>query len=218
MKKNLMMLILVFVGHILCNAQRITIVSCNKNVTDTTWQVAPRYDINDNPCSIIKVRTSDISGPLEFKGNIVEPVVSDNSTYTVYVLDGTKRLRILHKDYIPEIVDFTDYNESKSGVEGSMVYDVMVKGNTPTKISNSAIIGDLCVLAFSFNEEVKSLTVNSAEWSVLKQYGNEFSARRTLPYGEYKYEAISTEGRHKKGIVTLDSSVFGVKTVKIVFD
>lgn len=193
-------------------AQNLTINSCKYCQTDSTYIVLQRYDINDNPCAIIKVFPKDIKGKLEFKGNIIGEVINNDDHYVIYVLNKTKRISVFHTDYTPEVIDFTKYDDTSMGVEQNKVYYVQIAGDTKNTSSSDMVYpSGSRVLSFSSDNELKQLVVNDIDWQIVDN-----SAKKLLPYGEYKYEAIDTEGRCLKGEVELLPAI-GSKIVKLNF-
>ena len=139
----------------LVNAQTLIVDSCKVCKEDSTFHVSPRFDLNDTPCSIVKFITKNISGKLMFKGNIVGSILECKSSYTVYVLNKTKRLKIYHADYIPKTIDFSEYEDSRNGLLNNNVYYVYLSvPNTPQKEETSASVGSR-ILSFTSNKIMK---------------------------------------------------------------
>ena len=194
-------------------AQNLTIATCKFSPTDSTYIISPRYDINDNPCSIVKVFTRGVVGKLKFKGNIIGEVIEEGDNYIIYVLNKTKRINVYHMDYTPSIIDFTQYDDSKTGVEQNKVYYVHIEDNKRNLVSTSNVTYPTGsrILSFSSDNKLKQLVVNDIDWQIVDN-----SAKRLLPYGKYKYEAIDTEGRCLRGEVELLPAI-GSKIVKLNF-
>lgn len=108
--------------------------------SDSTCFISPRYDLNGNACAVIKVFASSITGSLDFKGNIIGDVKLDGSLYTIYVTDRTKRIKVYHPNYIPETIDFTQYEDSRKGIEGNHVYSISISGNDNMKSSQNSYV------------------------------------------------------------------------------
>jgi hypothetical protein len=180
--------------------------------SDSTCFISPRYDLNGNACAVIKVFASSITGLLDFKGNIIGDVKVDGASYTIYVTDRTKRIKVYHPNYIPETIDFTQYEDSKKGIEGNHVYYVSIIGTDsikPGKVSNGT---GSRILSFSSDAPLRQLFVNGVEWKI-----NDNTSKRLMPYGEYEYEAVTDGNVHKKGKVQLKPSI-GSYIVKIEFE
>lgn len=213
MKKYLLIIVL-FLGQwttLVC-AQELSVLSCKRVLSDSTFIVSPRYDINDKACAVVKVFANNISGPLDFKGNIVGQVISNGSIYTIYVLDKTKRLKLLHTDYYPITIDFTEFEDSRVGLEGNNVYYVSVSGTKDTNSDKTTNVTGTRVLSFSSDAPLRQLFVNGIEWKVTNN-----TSKRMLPYGVYEYDAITDGNVHKKDKVELSPSI-GSKVVIIEFN
>lgn len=205
--------ILITVISISSFAQDLAITTCRYCPTDSTYIVSQRYDINDNPCSIVKVFTKGIIGELKFKGNIIGEVVENGDNYTIYVLNKTKRINVFHMDYTPKIIDFTQYDDSKTGVEQNKVYYVHIEGNKGNVVSTSNVTYPTGsrILSFSSDNKLKQLVVNDIDWQIVDN-----SAKKLLPYGKYKYEAVDTEGQCLRGEIELLPAI-GSKIIKLNF-
>lgn len=193
-------------------AQILRIDTCFLYDKDSASVVPPRNDINDTPCSIVKILAKNIVGALNFKGNIVGDVIKEDSIYTIYLIDKTKRLKVYHADYIPETIDFTSYEQSRTGVEGERVYCVIISGQKEENESNVFYPKGSRVLAFFTNRKLQSLVVDGIEWKPL----NENTVKRLLPYGLHKYNAVCDTGQHLEGEVELLPAI-GSKIVKLNF-
>lgn len=212
MIKFISIIVMIFIS-VSSFAQNLTITACEYCPTDSTYIISQRYDINDNPCSIVKVFTREITGQLKFKGNIIGEVIENVDCYTIYVLNKTKRINVFHMDYTPCIIDFTQYDDSKMGVEQNKVYYVHIEGNggNVETSSNVTYPSGSRILSFSTDNKLKQLVVNDIGWQIVDN-----SAKRLLPYGKYKYEATDTKGRCLRGEVELLPAI-GSKIVKLDF-
>lgn len=191
--------------------QNLAIRYCRQSPTDSTHIVSPRRDINDRLCSVVKVFTKNVNGKIDFKGNVVGNVIDNGNEYIVYVLERTKRLQIFHADYIPEIIDFTKYEDSKMGVEIDRVYHVEISGEEQQESSNLVTSTETRILSFTSDKQMSQLFVNGKEWEILNN-----ASKKLLPCGKYEYEAVSFEGLRIKDTIEL-SPAFGRKIVKIDF-
>lgn len=213
MRKYISIFIIVFLS-ISSFAQELTITTCEYCQTDSTYIISQRYDINGNPCSIVKVFTKEIKGKLKFKGNIIGEVIENGDCYIIYVLNKTKRINIFHTDYTPTIIDFTQYNDSKTGIEQNKVYYVHIERSEMNEISTSNVTYPTGsrILSFSSDNKLKQVVVNDINWNLVDN-----SAKRLLPYGKYKYKALNTEGKCLRGEIELLPAI-GSKIVKLNFD
>lgn len=193
-------------------AQNISISDCKYCPTDSTYIVSQRYDINDNPCSIVKVYANDIIGKIEFKGNIVGEVVQKGNVYIIYVLNKTKRINVFHNDYVPQVIDFTTYEDSRTGVEGNKVYYVHLEGDEDKAVSSISYPIGSRILSITSKTKLERIIVNGIDWELINN-----EAQKLVPYGSYQYEVFDIKGNCSKGTVELLPSL-GSKIVKINFD
>lgn len=193
-------------------SQNLSVSSVKMIQSDSTCFISPRYDLNGNACAVIKVFANSITGLLEFKGNIIGDVKVDGSLYTIYVTDRTKRIKVYHPNYIPETIDFTQYEDSRKGIEGNHVYSVSISGNDSMKSSISSNVSGSRILSFFSDVPLRQLFVNGVEWKITDN-----TSKRLMPYGEYDYEAISEGNMRKVGHVELVPSI-GSMIVRITFD
>lgn len=208
-RKTIIIAVFVFMGSYL-KAQNLSVSSVEMVQTDSTCIRFPRYDLNDNVCAVIKVFTSNIVGKLDFKGNIIGDIKADEERYTIYVTNGTKRLKVYHPNYIPGTIDFTQFKVSKKGIEGNRVYYVKISGDN-TKTKNVISVSGSRILSFTSEAPLRKLFVNGIEWPIVSN-----SSKRLMPYGEYEYDAVTDGNVHKAGRVELKPS-FGSMIVKIEF-
>ena len=68
-------------------------------------------DSEGHPCGLIKIRTDNKE--LKFKGNIVGDIENKMNEYWVFLSQESNSLTILHPNYLPLEVDFSEY-----GIEG----------------------------------------------------------------------------------------------------
>lgn len=198
-------------GYSSAFSQNLSVSSVKMIQSDSTCFISPRHDLNGNACAVIKVFASSITGSLDFKGNIIGDVKFDGSIYTIYVTDRTKRIKVYHPNYIPETIDFTQYDDSKKGIEGNHVYYVSILGNDSIKPDNTSNISGSRILSFSSDVPLRQLFVNGVEWKITDN-----TSKRLMPYGEYEYEAVTDGNVHKTGKVQLKPSI-GSYIVKIEF-
>ena len=84
-----------------------------------------RLDLNGQPCALIKVGLG-VQGA-KFPGTeVVGDVKFDTGEYWVYVVDGTKKLKVMHNNYAPLYIDFSDYPEQR--LEGGRTYVLILVG------------------------------------------------------------------------------------------
>ena len=135
---SIIIIFTLLVGYNSSFSQNLSVSSVKMIRSDSICFKSPRYDLNGNACAVIKVIASNITGLLNFKGNIIGDVKIDGASYTFYVTDRTKRIKVYHPNYIPETIDFTQYDDSRKGIEGNHVYYVSIIGNDIIKSSNNS--------------------------------------------------------------------------------
>lgn len=209
MKERYFVLIFVIFNYLIpALAQEMDIQNFRKEHTDSFAIYNSRYDINGNICAVVHVSFEGID-ELSFKGDIVGDIIKSGSKYTVYLPNRTKRLQLFNSGYIPQTIDFTNYEDSSKGLIGGNTYSVFVKSKMSIKKQHEKGSG---ILIFSSETPLRQLYVNGTEWKIIDN-----SAKRLLPYGEYEYEAIADGNIHKKGIVELKPAIGSTK-VNIIFD
>lgn len=93
----------------------------------------PRFDLNGRSCALIKVGLG-VQGA-KFPGpEVVGDVKFDTGEYWVYVVDGTKKLKVMHNSYAPLYVDFSGYPEQR--LEGGRTYVLILSALGDVNINN----------------------------------------------------------------------------------
>lgn len=87
-------------------SQGLKIKEFKQSINDGSAFHAP-LDSEGHSCGLIKVRTNNPD--IHYKGNIVGDVENKLNEYWVYVVPGSKSLKILHPNYMPFMVSFDDY-------------------------------------------------------------------------------------------------------------
>lgn len=121
MTKKLIMLFLALCLTTVVNAQEeVTVKTFKELMSDLSARTSRRYDLNDEPCALVKVQYPKEGAT--FEGTIVGDVEYKHGEYWVYLSKGTKRLRI-HLPEVPTItVEFSDFGVQQ--VESNMTYSV----------------------------------------------------------------------------------------------
>lgn len=81
----------------LLSAQEMQVKSFHKLDRDLEARTQPRLDLNDNPCSIIKIVTS--GEDFQFEGNTIGEPVNRKGEVVVYLAQRSRRLTIKHEKY-----------------------------------------------------------------------------------------------------------------------
>ena len=109
----------------IASAQVLRVMSFRLAQNDISAVKYQRLDLNGQPCALIKVGLG-VQGA-KFPGTeVVGGVKFDTGEYWVYVVDGTKRLKVMHNDYTPLYIDFTNYPEQR--LEGGRTYILLLDG------------------------------------------------------------------------------------------
>ena len=96
--KYIFLLITWFCGSFgILSAQEIQVKSFQKLDRDLEARTQPRLDLNDNPCSIIKVVTT--GEDFQFEGNTIGDPVYRKGEVIVYMTERSRRLTIKHEKY-----------------------------------------------------------------------------------------------------------------------
>lgn len=83
---------MVALGCIAASAQELTVEKVYLDAADLSGQTRMRKDLNGEPCALVKVRLT-LPGAV-FSGDVVGDVFNNGGEYWVYVIDGTKHLRL----------------------------------------------------------------------------------------------------------------------------
>lgn len=103
-------------------AQEMKVKSFQKLERDLTARTQPRLDLNDKPCSVLRIVTSEDS--LRLEGNTIGDPVYRKGEILLYMTKGSKRVSIYHEKYgviryeFPEkLADQTVYEVSLKFIE-----------------------------------------------------------------------------------------------------
>lgn len=88
-------------------AQKAVVERMEQIPFDLSGKKFQRLDLNGEPCALVKVEA--IADGLEFSGNVLPPVEHKTGEYWVYLTKGSKMLRIKSPDFLPLMLNFSDY-------------------------------------------------------------------------------------------------------------
>lgn len=108
-------------------SQEIEVSNVEKLESDISARTQPYFDLNGDPCALVKVNL--VVPQAGFDGNVVH-VLPKNGQYWVYLVSGTKGLTINHSKLLPCKIDFKDFGINK--VEEKMTYSITLK--IPTEL------------------------------------------------------------------------------------
>ncbi|MGN1173454.1 MAG: formylglycine-generating enzyme family protein [Muribaculaceae bacterium] len=120
--KCVMMAILLSVVSFSATGQDMVIRSFEARPFDVSASMHKRYDLNNQPCALVKVLLA--AEGAAFEGNVIGNVDYKVSEYWVYMSQGTKRIRIKCPKYLPVMVEFSDYGIN--GLESNTTYELVV--------------------------------------------------------------------------------------------
>ena len=110
---------------VITGAQVLKVMSFRLATNDISAVKYQRLDLNGQSCALIKVGLG-VQGA-KFPGTeVVGDVKFDTGEYWVYVVDGTKKLKVMHNDYTPLYIDFSNYPEQR--LEGGRTYVMLLDG------------------------------------------------------------------------------------------
>lgn len=196
MIKKLLFLILALCLTTGVNAQEeVTVKTFKELMSDLSARTSRRYDLNDEPCALVKVQYPKEGAT--FEGTIVGDVEYKNGEYWVYLSKGTKRLR-LHLPNVPTIVvEFSDYgiDQAQSNTTYSINFRFPGKGiETSFYVEGGFVAGGMMGAEVSlgmylggFNIELDAMLPMAGEQSVFWQSADkmpeEFSYKPSLCFG-----------------------------------
>lgn len=98
MKKNLLTFSLLFCCCLLMQGQEIKVEAFSKLERDLTPRTAERLDLNDEPCSILKIVVAH-AGDFRFEGNIVGDILYKEGEIWIYMPAGSRNITIMNDKY-----------------------------------------------------------------------------------------------------------------------
>ena len=177
MKRQILFLILSLLLSSCASAQKLAVESFSLAATDISVQTQPRKDLNDEPCALVKVQfVGDI---LDVEGNVIKPLVKKGNETWAYMTHGSQQMKVLTKDYLPIMVDFSNYGISQ--VEKNKTYVLVlikpVGGAEPVDAGGN-------FYALSVQPKNAMLTIDG----VLQPSSSDGEYSAMLPYGTHTYK------------------------------
>ena len=184
-------------GILLClgiYSQELKVKSFTLAATDISAQTQQRKDLNDEPCALVKVQfVGDI---LDVEGNVIKPLVKKGNETWAYMTHGSQQMKVLTKDYLPIMVDFSNYGISQ--VEKNKTYVLVltkpVGGAEPVDAGGN-------FYALSVQPKNAVVTIDGIHQNVSTD--GEYSAM--LPYGTHTYKVEAGGYISKSGSFTVSS-------------
>ena len=175
-------------------AQKISVESFTLAATDISAQTQPRKDLNDELCALVKVQfVGDI---LDVEGNVIKPLVKKGNETWAYMTHGSQQMKVLTKDYLPIMVDFSNYGISQ--VEKNKTYVLVlnkpVGGAEPVIQQNQSLI-------IRYTPSTATVLVDNK-----MVRGNNGVAKTTLPVGQHSFVVFCDGYESEEGTVKLKAS------------
>lgn len=209
MRLNLFLFVWLMSGSSMLSAQNFHVNSISVLPSDKDLVSAPLFDINGNPCALLKVYVNDVRG-IEFGGSMVYSNLTSyhNDYYAVYLANDAKTIRILHSDFLPLEVNFKEHNIK---IKGGVTYKLTVfaDGKKDTK-----------TVLFKLSQPIGTIILNGKTHKV-----EDGLLQMELKPGGYTYSAHAenfhaTEGKFNVADI-FGTQIIPVKmraeTVRIVF-
>ena len=175
-------------------AQKISVESFSLAATDISAQTQQRKDLNDEPCALVKVQfVGDI---LDVEGNVIKPLVKKGNETWAYMTHGSQQMKVLTKDYLPIMVDFSNYGISQ--VEKNKTYVLVL--NKPGGSAESVIQQNQSLI-IRYTPSTATVLVDNK-----MVRGNNGVAKTTLPVGQHSFVVFCDGYESEEGTVKLKAS------------
>ena len=184
-------------GILLClgiYSQELKVKSFSLAATDISAQTQSRKDLNDAPCALVKVQfVGDI---LDVEGNVIKPLVKKGNETWAYMTHGSQQMKVLTKDYLPIMVDFSNYGISQ--VEKNKTYVLVL--TKPVGSAESALQQDQSLI-IRYTPSTATVLVDNK-----MVRGNNGVAKTTLPVGQHSFVVFCDGYESEEGTVKLKAS------------
>ena len=184
-------------GILLCIgtfAQELKVKSFSLAATDISAQTQQRKDLNDEPCALVKVQfVGDI---LDVEGNVIKPLVKKGNETWAYMTHGSQQMKVLTKDYLPIMVDFSNYGISQ--VEKNKTYVLVL---TKPVGSAESVMQQSQTLIIRYTPSTATVLVDNK-----MVRGNNGVAKTTLPVGQHSFVVFCDGYESEEGTVKLKPS------------
>ena len=193
MKRSLLFIF----GILLClsiYSQELKVKSFSLAATDISAQTQPRKDLNDEPCALVKVQfVGDI---LDVEGNVIKPLVKKGNETWAYMTHGSQQMKVLTKDYLPIMVDFSNYGIGL--VEKNKTYVLVLAKPVG---SAESVIQQNQSLIIRYTPSTATVLVDNK-----MVRGNNGVAKTILPVGQHSYIVACDGYESEEGMVKLKAS------------
>ena len=185
--KRVIFFALAMLVTMIVSGQELQVRSFRLAANDISAVKYQRLDLNGQPCALIKVGLG-VQGA-KFPGTeVVGDVKFDTGEYWVYVVDGTKKLKVMHNNYAPLYIDFSDYPEQR--LEGGRTYVLILVGvnsGNADKADQAESLSSSSAASNALSSDNKSsafanvlpITVNGITFNMIKVDGGTFTMGAT---------------------------------------
>ena len=175
-------------------AQKLSVESFSLAATDISAQTQPRKDLNDEPCALVKVQfVGDI---LDVEGNVIKPLVKKGNETWAYMTHGSQQMKVLTKDYLPIMVDFSNYGISQ--VEKNKTYVLVL---TKPANGSESVMQQSQTLIIRYTPSTATVLVDNK-----MVRGSNGVAKTTLPVGQHSFVVFCDGYESEEGTVKLKAS------------
>ena len=194
MKRQILFLILSLLLSSCASAQKLAVESFSLAATDISAQTQPRKDLNDAPCALVKVQfVGDI---LDVEGNVIKPLVKKGNETWAYMTHGSQQMKVLTKDYLPIMVDFSNYGISQA--EKNKTYVLVF---TKPVGGAESVMQQSQTLIIRYTPSTATVLVDNK-----MVRGNNGVAKTTLPVGQHSFVVFCDGYESEEGMVKLKAS------------
>ena len=191
-------LLLLFITQSM-KGQELKVLDVIEDDIDSTATTKPVYDINDNLCAFLIVLVN-VKGEITFKGNVLGKPVKSDDMYTMYIADGTKRIKFMHEDFLSGEINFRMFGIS---IKGGKTYLVKMKEDNKFQVTSDSTNWTLQYLTIKANVPLKKIKVDNEEWTI-----SDGKAKKLIKAGKHKYVVESADGMKKTGYVEVKNTGF----------
>ena len=191
MRKILLSFVLLFAAISSAVAQKLTVESFKLAPSDLTAQTQPRKDLNDRNCAVVKVQF--VGELVNIEGNVIMPLVKRNNETWVYMPQNTRQMKVITKNYLPQMVRFADYDVEK--FESNRTYVLTLLGSSQQQAQQSQ------TLTIRYTPSSATVLVDN---KMVK--GMNGVARTTLPVGQHSFVVACDGYESEEGTVKLKAS------------
>jgi len=192
MKQKSIFLLLMVLCFQTALTQEIIIKNISLIPTDQTAIQKPCLDANGDTCALIRLKGKNISG-LEFpnKNQFIKVNAISSDVYEIYVPTITRRLNLKHSEYLPCVIDMTEYGYKRL-IQGK-TYDVILETKGQKKFGASVF--------FKIEPIAATLSFNNQQ-----QLSGQGIYEFNVDPGNYSYVVSADDYVTKKGIINLCES------------